>query len=36
VGYHLHKIFSKLGIASRAGLAEVDLDEVDLDDDERP
>jgi len=27
VSYHLHKIYAKLGIASRAGLGQLDLDD---------
>jgi DNA-binding CsgD family transcriptional regulator len=27
VGYHLHKVYTKLGIASRAGLSQLDLDD---------
>jgi DNA-binding CsgD family transcriptional regulator len=29
VGYHLHKLYAKLGIASRAELGQLDLDNVD-------
>jgi DNA-binding CsgD family transcriptional regulator len=27
VAYHLHKVYAKLGIASRAGLRQLDLDD---------
>ena len=29
VGYHLHKVYAQLGIASRAELGQLDLDDDD-------